>query len=78
MADWGGATRSCRSASFFRFFVGLALARGDPVEGAPLRLHPHVGVTGEPGARDGPGDAHDHLIASPWTRSGSLNPDLVI
>ena len=27
------------------------------------RLHPHVGVAREHGARDVPGDAHDHLVA---------------
>jgi hypothetical protein len=43
--------------------VGRALARGDFVEGAPFRFHPHVGVPREHGARDVPWDAHDHLVA---------------
>jgi hypothetical protein len=45
------------------FLVGCALAGSDFVESAPLRLHPHVGVAGEHGTRDVPGDAHDHLAA---------------
>src|SRR5437879_6357603 len=43
---------------------GRALARGDLVERAPLRLHPQLGVAREHGARDVPGDTHDHLVAS--------------
>src|ERR1035441_1914335 len=39
------------------------LAGGDLIEGAPLRFHPHVGVSREHGARNVPGDAHDHLVA---------------
>jgi len=35
-------------------YVGRALARGDLVQGAPLRLHPDVGVAREHGARDVP------------------------
>ena len=42
--------------------VGRILSRGDLVEGAPLRFHPHVGVAREHGARDVSGDAHDHLV----------------
>jgi hypothetical protein len=37
--------------------VGLALARGDPLQRAPFRLYPHVGIAGEHGAQDVPGDA---------------------
>src|ERR1035437_1925642 len=43
--------------------VGRALACSDLVEGAPLCLHLDMGVTREHGARDVPGDAHDHLVA---------------
>ena len=43
--------------------IGRVLARGDLVEGAPFRFHPHVGVAREHGAGDVPGDAHDHLVA---------------
>ena len=43
--------------------VGCALAGGNLVEGAPLRLHPDMGVAREHDARDVPGDAHDHLVA---------------
>ena len=32
--------------------VRHTLARGDVVEGAPLCLHPHVGVAGKHGTRD--------------------------
>ena len=42
--------------------VGRTLACSNFVEGAPLRFHSHVGVTREHGARDVPGDAHDHLV----------------
>src|SRR5260221_7824862 len=38
--------------------VRRALAFSDFIEGAPLRLHPHVGVSREHGARDVSGDAH--------------------
>src|ERR1035437_1970437 len=41
--------------------VSSALARGDPVEGAPRRFHPHMGVPREHGAQDVPGDAHHNL-----------------
>jgi hypothetical protein len=36
----------------FALLVGSTLACGDFVEGAPLRFHPHMGVTGKHGARD--------------------------
>jgi hypothetical protein len=39
-----------------------ALPCGDLVECAPLRLHPDVGIAREHGARDVPGDAHDHVV----------------
>ena len=50
-----------------RFLIALLVCRALPhrdlVEGAPFRLHPHMGVAGKHGARDVPGDAHNHLIA---------------
>jgi hypothetical protein len=49
--------------------VGCALPWGDFVQGAPLRLHPHVRVPGEHRARDLPGYAHDHLVAGARLRS---------
>jgi len=52
-------------------FVGGALAGGDFVEGAPLSLHPHVGVAREHRARDVPGDAHDHLVAGAVAPQGA-------
>jgi hypothetical protein len=55
--------------------VGCALARRDFVEGAALCLHPHVGIPGEHGARDVPGDAHDYLVAG--TRLGELRDQRV-
>ena len=49
----------------FGFLLALlvrrALARGDLVEGAPFRYHPHVGVAGEYGARDVPGKLRGRL-----------------
>jgi hypothetical protein len=36
--------------------------RGDLVKGAPLCLHPHVGVARQHCSRDVPGDSHDHLV----------------
>src|ERR1039457_1672816 len=47
----------------FALFVGRALPCGDLVEGAPLCLHPDVGVPREHGAGDVSGDTHDHLFA---------------
>jgi hypothetical protein len=45
-----------------RFFiaplVGLALALGNFVQGAPFRFHPQVGIPREPGTTDVPGDGH--------------------
>src|ERR1035437_1054126 len=58
----GAAWRRPGSRSTLR--VGRILARGDLVEGAPFRFHPYVGIAGKHGARDVPGDAHDHLVAS--------------
>ena len=49
------------------FFAALVVCRpltcGDLIEGAPLRLHPHVGVGRQHGPRDVTGDAHDHFVA---------------
>jgi hypothetical protein len=45
--------------------VGRALPGSNFVECTPLRFHPHVGVTRKHGARDVPGDAHDHFVAGP-------------
>jgi hypothetical protein len=42
--------------------VGRFLPRGDFVEGAPFRLHPHVGVARQHGSGDVPGDAHDPFV----------------
>jgi hypothetical protein len=39
------------------------LPRRDLVQGAPFRLHPHVGRAREDSARDMPSDTHDHLVA---------------
>src|ERR1017187_3995686 len=50
--------------------VGRILAGGNLVEGAPLRFHPHVGITREHGARDGP--AMLIIIWRPARRRASL------
>jgi len=60
---------------FLALLVGGALARGNLVQGTPFRFHPHVGVTREHGARDVPGDAHDHLVAR--ARLGGLRDQRV-
>jgi hypothetical protein len=44
--------------------VRYTLARGDVVEGAPLRFHPHVGVAGKHGARDAPGKLRARLASN--------------
>jgi hypothetical protein len=58
--------------AFLGFHPALLLRRplacGDLVQGAPLRLHPDVGIAGKHGARDAPSDAHDHLIAGARSR----------
>ena len=43
--------------------------------GAPLRLHPHVGIAREHGARDVAGRTHDHFVAR--TRLGELRDQCV-
>ena len=59
--------RGCPRFAFFGFLtallVGCVLACGDFVEGAPIRFHPNLGAMRRHGARDVPGDAHDHLGA---------------
>ena len=68
-ADWRSRHGYTRFA-FFGFLtalrVGGSLARGDFVEGAPLRLHPHMGVARAQDARDMPGDTHDDLETGAW------------
>src|ERR1017187_5138353 len=50
--------------------IGCVLPRGDLVEGAPLRFHPHVGVARKHGARNMPRGAHDHLVTGSETDRG--------
>ena len=65
--EWLPPACSCFCSAFLlAFFISLALARGDLVEGAPLRFHPHVGVAGKHGARDVAGDAHNNFSAGRW------------
>jgi hypothetical protein len=66
-ADGGDVADSAKCAGF-----GRALARGDFVEGSSLLFHPDMGVPREHGERDVPSDAHDHLVAGPFSASRRL------
>jgi hypothetical protein len=66
-ADGGDVADSAKCAGF-----GRALARGDFVEGSSLLFHPDMGVPREHGARGVPSDAHDHLVAGPFSASRRL------
>ena len=57
---WVGNHRSLLRPLCFplTILVGRALACGNLIEGAPLRVRPHAGVAGEHGARDVPSDTY--------------------
>ena len=75
MASWPPSIIHPAFSVVFAFLVGGILAGGDLVEGVPFRFHPDVGVSREHGARDVPGNAHDHLVAG--TRLSCPNGDLL-